>query len=811
MKRLLAILGLRNSAASQTGEAKAVLAQIIEEIVAVRREQNTGWDGVKSLKDSARWRALMEEPREVQVSVALAALAKNKRGMSGGGGWDYWLRRDIPFSIARLILQKKSIKISEEDLVRLVNKATQTDHLEYQFPVSTVLGACERHLAEQAPTKALRRALEAFVRRTETEGHATQAVRKMGIRAKAMLNPNAAGGAASLPSGAFSKKLMQWVGKEPSRVALASHLNEAFDKSKPTKTWLKEGAARTKLVSDLWDQLSIWLESEVPDPSKPDMSLDLLKSLIWLAPPEMAPQIGRFCQVCFKKVPQIGARSIKLGNACLLALEGMGTNFAAVAELSRLLRDIKYASVRDQIAQRLARVAKSAGLDVTELEDRSLPDFGLNQEGYVEVALERYCATLRVTALETKLAWRSSNGKELKSIPKQVRENHPETLKALKSKQKDIENARKATVARLEASWVDSLDWDLEEWRTLFEQHPVRRQITRSLIWQLTCGDATVSGLPSDAGWVGPDGAPVELPEKARVSLWHPLNCDPETVLSWRRNIIQAGLTQPIKQVYREVYVLTEAERQTEVYSNRFAAHILRQHQFKALCDARGWRFNLMGAHFDGHNIPERPLPSLGLKAEYTVEVVEDGQASETGISSHVATDQVSFLDTENNRVPLTEVEPIVFSELMREVDLFVAVSSVANDPAWTDGGPEGRFGRYWHEHAFGDLSQSAQSRKELLEDILPSLAIAQRCSIEGKFLVVRGKLNDYVIHLGSSNIQIRPSNRYLCIVPGRRNSEATRLPFAGDGTFSIILSKAYMLIDDDKIIDKTILAQLSH
>lgn len=811
MKRLLSKLGLSNSIGFQTGEAQAVLAQIIEEIVAVRREQNTGWEGVKSLKDSARWRALMEEPGEIQVSVALAALAKNKRGMSGGGGWDYWLRRDLPFAVARLILQKKSVKVGEEHLVGLVNRATHTEHLEYQFPVSTVLGACERHLAGKEPSKALGRALKAFVRRTEKETHATQAVRKMGMRAKAMLSPNDTDRSASLPSGAFSRKFMQWVGTEPSRVALASHLNEAFDKSKPTKTWLNEGTTRAKLVDDLWDQLSTWLENEVPDPEVPDLSLDLLKSLIWLAPPEVAPKIGRFCQVCFKKIPQIGARSIKLGNACLLALEGMGANSIAVAELSRLSRDIKYASVRDQIAKRLNRVAEAAGVDVAELEDRSLPDFGLDQAGCLEEALEPYCATLRVTALETKLAWRSANGKELKTVPKKVRNDHPETLKSLKSKQKDMENARKSTVARLEASWVDGLDWDLDEWQKLFEHHPIRRQITHSLIWQLKSGENTITGLPGDEGWIAPDGAQLELPPSARVSLWHPLNSDPETVLSWRRNIVQTGLTQPIKQVYREVYVLTEAERQTEVYSNRFAAHILRQHQFKALCDTRGWRFNLMGAHFDGNNTPERPLLSRGLKAEYTVDVVEDGQASEMGIASHIATDQVSFIDAENNRVPLTDIAPIVFSELMRDVDLFVAVSSVANDPSWTDGGPEGRFGRYWHEHAFGDLSQSAQSRKELLADILPSLAIAERCSIEGKFLVVSGKLNEYAIHLGSSNIQIRPSNRYLCIVPGQRNSTVTRLPFAGDGTFSIILSKAYMLIADDKITDKTILSQLGH
>ena len=49
------------------------------------------------------------------------------------------------------------------------------------------------------------------------------------------------------------------------------------------------------------------------------------------------------------------------------------------------------------------------------------------------------------------------------------------------------------------------------------------------------------------------------------------------------------------KQAHREVYLLTDAERLTDTYSNRFAAHIVRQHQFSALCRERGWQFNLMG------------------------------------------------------------------------------------------------------------------------------------------------------------------------------------------------------------------------
>ena len=46
-------------------------------------------------------------------------------------------------------------------------------------------------------------------------------------------------------------------------------------------------------------------------------------------------------------------------------------------------------------------------------------------------------------------------------------------------------------------------------------------------------------------------------------------------------------ITQPMKQAYREIYVVTDAELATRSYSNRMAAHILKQHQFSALAGGR--------------------------------------------------------------------------------------------------------------------------------------------------------------------------------------------------------------------------------
>jgi hypothetical protein len=57
----------------------------------------------------------------------------------------------------------------------------------------------------------------------------------------------------------------------------------------------------------------------------------------------------------------------------------------------------------------------------------------------------------------------------------------------------------------------------------------------------------------------------------------------------------------------------------------------------------------------------------------------------------------------------------------------------------------------------------------------------------------------------------MEPNSQYLCIVQDRTVARrSVRLPFEGDDTLSVIISKAYMLVDDDKIIDPAIRSQIA-
>jgi len=796
------------------GEARRVLHQVCEEAVAASADR---WR--VELSDSARWQAVKHDAPELQIALMWAAIDRSARGGSAYGGRGSQVAELRKSMVSQLL--RRNLPFAEADLVKLLGAWLRQPHsLEYGLPGNSMLGAVERYAERAGLSQALRQVLDRLRSRALAAGYFGQGPTKysQGVaqRIAKLLDPSASR-AFALPAGPFGERFQDLLSKLPERErrpwsSLASLAVDAGDKSKPTRKWLEAASLETQVIdgASLMAEVSRLLDGTTPDPARPDSSLDILKGLIWtstlLDHGEMAGQVGRFAEKCFRKVPGAGARSVKLGNAAIWALSEMAGEPRAAAELFRLRQKIKYPSTRKVIDDRLAELARRTGQGVEDLEDLSLPDFGLGHDGTATFNFGEARADLALQATGLDLGWFNGAGRPVKSVPMEVRSDHRDELVAFQRLTKEIDEARAAQVLRLEHSWFEDRSWSFADWQTRYQKHPLRRPIVEALIWRIdSCDVLSVAGALTDLR-----GQARDFPEEARVTLWHPLDSEPQQVLAWRQRILDVGITQPIKQAHREIYVLTDAERQTRVYSNRFAAHILRQHQFRALCQARGWTYDLMGG-WDGWNVPTRVLPKQGLAVEYHVEVVDDGQHSGSGVSLHLASDQVRFVDARKHPVELEAVSPIVLSEVLRDVDLFVAVTSVANDPGWTDGGPDGRHGGYWREWAFGELGQSAATRRELITWIVPKLSIADKLEVTGNFLIVQGKRQAYAIHFGSSNIQILPTNRYLCIVPDRSPVEASglRLPFAGDGMLSAILAKAFLLVDESKIKDPTILRQL--
>jgi hypothetical protein len=585
-----------------------------------------------------------------------------------------------------------------------------------------------------------------------------------------------------------------------------------------------------------------------PDPNLllQDENADILKALAWLCAGSENAQVARALGVlalsAYRKVPQMGPRCVRLGNACVWALGAM-PDAGGVGQLAMLRARVKFGTAQKGIEKALDTAAGQAGMPLQEIEEISVPAYGLQEVGVRRAQLGEFGVELVVTGTSTtELRWIKPDGNRQKSVPKAVKEHSAEELKEIKAAATDLRKMLPAQRDRIENLYLEQKSWTYPAWRERYLDHPVVGTLARRLIWKFTNAERTGAGVFYEGQIVGRDGHALDwFDDSTSVELWHPMQEDPGEVLAWRDWLAELEIRQPFKQAHREVYLLTDAERTTRTYSNRFAAHVIKQHQFNALCAARGWKNKLRLMVDDEYPPATRELPAWGLRAEFWVEGLGDNYGADTteaGTYLYLATDQVRFynIDARENYahaggggyaagfrgqgaptgpLALEEVPPLVLSEVMRDVDLFVGVASVGNDPNWADGGPEGRYRDYWTSYSFGALSQTAKTRRQVLQRLIPRLKIADRCLLKGRFLIVQGDLRTYKIHLGSGNMLMEPNDQYLCIVP---TSTPTRgnfgnrlfLPFEGDRTLAIILSKAFLLAEDTDIRDPTILHQIS-
>jgi hypothetical protein len=636
--------------------------------------------------------------------------------------------------------------------------------------------------------------------------------------------------------------------------------------SRPTGKWLKQAVKLSAAIEEelLTQSLSRWFplvskgrsitrtgasayDARTGADVMHEENATALRGLLWLAPAlkrkaDLVRDVAAVAMSAYRKVPGVGPRAVKVGNAAVYALSEIATP-QAVGQLAMLKVRVKFGTAQKEIEKAFNASAAALGMPREQIEEMGVPSYGLEEVGLRREKFgEEITCELRVDGREVNLVWLRADGKPQKSIPANVKANHKEELKELQGAAKDIAAMLPAQAERIDQAFLQQKRWDVAAWRERYLDHPLVGTIARRLIWTFTNGADVRSGIWHDGRIVNVDDEPIDLPPEAQVELWHPIGRPMDDVLAWRGWLERHEVRQPFKQAHREVYLLTDAERRTATYSNRFAAHILRQHQFNALCAARGWRNKLRLMVDDSYPPATRELPNWGLRAEFWIEGIGDNYGQDTNDSGtylRVATDQVRFYRTVaaanyahaggggyasqaagpgtgnvNEPIPLDQIPPLVFSEILRDVDLFVGVGSVGNDPTWQDGGPEGRYRTYWHTYSFGELSETANTRKAVLERLLPRLTkIRDRCTLSERFLVVRGDLRTYKIHLGSGNILMEPNDQYLCIVPSRSTPDGAGdvfLPFEGDATLSIILSKAFLLAEDRKIKDETITRQIA-
>ncbi|SEL47433.1 DUF4132 domain-containing protein [Streptacidiphilus jiangxiensis] len=458
----------------------------------------------------------------------------------------------------------------------------------------------------------------------------------------------------------------------------------------------------------------------------------------------------------------------------------------------------RHAGVPKQLERTLRRV-EAALAERTDVALR-LPDFQLDADGTLRREVGGCAGVVRVTT-RAELGW-ERDGRTLRSVPATVRQGHPDVVRELRDLVKRLNTHLDTLTRALEGGYAVDTVHRYDRWRAHLVGHPVAVAVAGRLVWEVECRPGV---------WQAVLPALDELPDaaaQASVRLWHPLRSEPESVLSWRDRLVSAELRQPFKQVFRESYPLTAAERASGDHSLRFAAHLVHYRRLFALFRARGWRSNLLGPwDGGGDDTAKRTLAGGAWQVRLAHALSDDDpELAVTGRVRFARRTQSGWCDAR-----LEEVPPLVFSEAMRDVDLFVAVTSIAADPDWIDpDGPDAERRRSYRERfGLAELTASALVRREVLGRIVPRLRIAGRCVVEARHLVVRGELATYRIHLGSANVVMEPSGAYVCIVPsGGAGAGRVFLPFE-DERLSLILSKALLLANDTRITDESILAQI--
>lgn len=609
--------------------------------------------------------------------------------------------------------------------------------------------------------------------------------------------------------------------------------------SRPSAKWLKAAQAgfdaaavqqRLAELAPFHAAISYWERHNDLPANSWFVEQQMQRASVWAArlcpAEEIGPVLSDFALRCYVTVSGIGIKAEKLGNAALSSLEALPEG-AGTPYLARVLSRVRYPKIRKRIDASLNAAAKAAGITRGELDETSVPDHGL-LDGPLQVPLAEGAALIALDRGKATLSWKDAEGKVRKSPPKSLKEADPEGIKNAKALAKEVEKDFATQVHRLERLFLQNRCWDAETWDEHYASHGTVGLLARKLLWMLERPDGSKTVvLPADNGCQDMDGSRVSL-KGAAVRLWHPLMSPQAEIEAWRERLFQLELVQPFRQVWRETYALTDAERETGTYSNRFAGHILRQHQMITLARLNAWNCtHRMDVDAPNNEPAHLWLPEYGLYAEFWTEGAGGNHPPtlDSGAYVYLTTDRVRFHRLAENQafgqgelLPLTEVPSMVLSEVLRHCDLFTSVASIAMDAEWMDKGSDAEHpdqwrrdvaDTYWNRTFNAELSPSSKVRRDFLGMIIPRLANFESFRLEERYLFVQGKMNAYRIHLSSAGVIKIPQNRHVCILPKFSKSSAVSLPFGGDQTLSLILSKAMLLAKDDQITDPVILAQI--
>jgi len=372
----------------------------------------------------------------------------------------------------------------------------------------------------------------------------------------------------------------------------------------------------------------------------------------------------------------------------------------------------------------------------------------------------------------------AKKGRPLASVP--ARLGKRPDVKSLRDRFTELRRQRTRMRASLEASMCRGEVFRGPELKELCS-HPMLRPMVERLVF---IGRGARSGYPGEGGRALCDyhGTLEGVGRADELRVAHPFDLFARGDWSdWQRDCFAAERVQPFKQLFRELYPKTAAERAAGSVARRYAGHQVNPRQALALLGGRQWvHAPEMGLSRTFHD--EQLTAWLDFEEHFWTAADVEG----------LTLDGVTFVHADGRYecLPLADVPDRVFSETMRDLDLVVSVAHTGGvDPEAS--------------------ASTIEMRARLVLETCRLLGLTN-VRVSEHFVLIDGTRASYSVHLGSAGARLRPGPFLVIVAVHSQYRGRLFLPFADDDPRTAeVLAKTLLLARDDEIQDPGIIAQL--
>lgn len=399
------------------------------------------------------------------------------------------------------------------------------------------------------------------------------------------------------------------------------------------------------------------------------------------------------------------------------------------------------------------QILKDAYLKIDDLELQLLID----EEGKTELSILK-------------------NGKSLKKIPEKYKKNT--AIDRLKEGKSYLTKQYTRTKQALENSMLRRDEYSVHELEQIMA-HPIVRAMMSKLVLVNSTDQNT--GFWTEKGLITIAGKIVDFNKDDRFLIAHSVHLFQNVEWDlYQRYLFENAVQQPFKQVFRELYIPTPDELEQSYRSSRYQGHQVQPQKAVALLRGRGWTVS-----------NEEGLQKVFHKEGYMVTLFAQADWYTPADIESPTLEYVCFYSLKDHKVlPVKTIDPVLFSEVMRDLDLVVSIAHVGEvDP---------------------EASHSSMQMRAVLARESAHLFKLDNVEVKERYILIKGQLADYAIHLGSG--MVSKNGMQISIIPVHSQHRGrVFLPFVDDDPKSAeIISKMRYLAQDNQIKDPTILAQIN-